>query len=473
MPAALRERLARLPRVPSFSIVTGDRAAAGDLAYPAFDVVAAADRATGEFVVFASPGDRLLPHALLAAAERITTAPETDLVYSDEAFANGRAFHKPDWSPELLLAQPYVLRFAAYRRTVLDSIGGIDAQAGAAWEYDLALRATAAARRIEHITEVLCRTNEARVLDDSDRLAVAAAARRRGLQATVTLCPHAPVLSLSLEPRERPPVVVIVPTRDRVDMLRRCIDSVLQRTTYPAFSVLVVDNGSVEPATLAQLRAWQADPRVRVMPDPSPFDYAALMNRAVQATDAPLVAFLNNDTEVISPRWLDEMVGWIEQPGVGAVGAKLYFENGTVQHAGVVLGIGGVATHGHKGAPHDAPGYHGLLHCVRDTSAVTGACMLTRRSAFAQIGGFDGRFRVAYNDVDYCLRLRQHGYRILFAPLAELWHLEGASRGDDRRGTRRFDDEIRLMQERWGALLTSDPFYNRNLSLAATDYRLR
>jgi GT2 family glycosyltransferase len=212
---------------------------------------------------------------------------------------------------------------------------------------------------------------------------------------------------------------------------------------------------------------------VRVLADPSPFNYSALMNRAVRAADTPLVALLNNDTEVLAADWLAELAGWLELPSVGAVGGKLYHGDGTIQHAGVVLGIGGVASHGHKGSPGDAPGYHGLLHCVRDTSAITAACMLTRRELFLEAGGFDEQLGVAYNDVDYCLRLRTRGKRIVFTPLAELHHFEGRSRGDDRRGHGRFDREIALMQGRWGAALRSDPFYNPNLSLQATDYRRR
>lgn len=470
--AALQDRLGRLPRTPSFSIV-GDPGAAREVAYPATEVVPSLDRATGEFVVFASRGETLAADALLAFAERIGAGDDVDLVYSDAQAADGTRFHKPDWSPELLLAQPYTLRLAAIRRACIGAVGGLRPEAGTAQEYDLVLRVTERARRIVHVPEILCRGVRPWIPDAAAQGVVVAAAERLGLCATIAVCPHAPVLSVSVAPRERAAVTIVVPTRDRIDLMRRCIGSVLQRTEYPGLRVLIVDNGSVDPAALAQFDAWRTDPRVALRRDEQPFDWASLMNDAVADVTTPLVLFLNNDTEVLGPRWLDEMVGWIERPGVGAVGAKLYYEDGTVQHAGVVLGIGGVATHGHKGAAHDAPGYHGLLHCVRDVSAVTGACLLTRRDVFQRIGGFDRELRVAYNDVDFCLRLRAEGHRVLFTPLAELHHFEGRSRGDDRAGERRFDREIERMQRRWGALLTNDPFYSPHLSLRATDYRLR
>lgn len=472
----LPQRIRRLPCTPTFSVVTGDPDAARALVYPAFEVVPDYARAGGEFVVFASAGDALAPSALVAAAERIAARPDTDLVYSDEVGADGTPFHKPDWSPELLLAQPYVLRFAALRRTAIEAAGGpatAPGWDGAAREYDLALRLCAVARRVEHVPELLCRRGRPHPPTEADLEVAAAAAERRGLRARVARCAVAAVHSISLVPVGTPAVTVIVPTRDRLDLLRRCIDSLLQRTTYPHFAVRIVDNGSELHETLDQLRAWQRDPRVSVVRDPSPFHWAELMNRAAAGVATPLLAFLNNDTEVITPRWLDEMVGWIEQPDVGAVGARLWYDDGRLQHAGVVLGIGGVATHGHKGLPRGEPGYHGLPHCVRDVSAVTGACMLTRADLFARLGGFEPTLRVAYNDVDYCLRLRERGQRVLFTPAAELHHREGGSRGDDTRGQRRFDREIRWMQKRWGRALLEDPFYNPNLSLDHTDYRSR
>ncbi len=471
--ADLRARLERLPRTPTFAFVTSDRAAVRDVAYPAMEVVDDLARATAEFVVFVSPGESVAPDALVVFAERIETAPDADVLYSDEVGGDGDRFHKPDWSPELLLAQPYALRLAAMRRELVTAAGGLRAPADTAAEWDLLLRVTERARRVEHVADLLCRGVRPRRIDDDARRVVTEAAIRRGLRATVARCPHAPVFALSVEPQERPPVTIVVPTRDRLDLVRRCVDSVLARTKYPHFVVQVVDNGSVEPATIAQFDAWRRDPRVVIRRDDRPFDYAALMNDAVAAVTTPLVLFLNNDTEVIAERWLDEMVGWIERPGIGAVGAKLYYENGTVQHAGVVLGIGGVATHGHKGAPREAPGYHGILHCVRDVSAATGACLLTRRDLFTRLGGFDRDLRVAYNDVDYCLRVRRDGQRVLVTPFAELYHFEGRSRGDDSRGQHRFEREIALMQQRWGPLLQNDPFYNPHLSLRATDYRLR
>jgi GT2 family glycosyltransferase len=469
----LRRRAAALAAPPSFSVIAADPAAAAELVYPAFEVVADLAAARGEFVAFVGPGERPARDALLAVAEAVAREPDADLVYSDEQVDGCTPFHKPDWSPALLLAQPYVLRFCAWRRDRVLGVGGLRAAAGAAQDYDLALRVGEAARRVVHVPQLLGRARAARPPAADDLRVAAEAAARQGLCAEVRRSRVAHVYEVSVRPRGWEPVTVIVPTRDRLDLLRVCVDSVLARTRHPRFSLLIVDNGSVEPATQVQLRSWQQDPRVRVLADPSPFNYSALMNRAVRAADTPLVALLNNDTEVLAPDWLAEMAGWMEWPSVGAVGARLRYGDGSIQHAGIVLGIGGVASHGHKGSPGDAAGYHGLLHSVRDVSAVTAACMLTRRDLFLDAGGFEEQLGVAYNDVDYCLRLRARGRRILFAPLAELHHFEGMSRGDDRRGSARFDREQALMQARWGAALRADPFYNPNLSLQATDYRLR
>lgn len=464
--------------VTTFSFVVPELGTHHDLTRRGFEVVPSLQAAKGDFVVFLTPADAPSADALTALAGAIAATPLADVVFGDHAEPDGTPFHKPGWSPALLLAQPYALGLVAYRRELvlqlgLPGLGLPRPEAGAAWDYELLLRATAAARAVCHVPKVLCRLGASRPANNDDLHAAAEAPLRMGLLATVTRCPHAPVHSISVRPRQQVPITVIVPTRDRLDLLVPCIESVLGTRGHPGLRVLIVDNGSVHPATLAKFALWQQDQRVRVLRDDAPFDYSALMNRAVAATTTPLVLLLNNDTQVIAPGWLDELAGWLELPAVGAVGAKLYYADDTIQHAGVVLGIGGVASHGHKGFARHAPGYRGLLHCVRDVSAVTGACLLTRRELYLELGGLEPELRVAYNDIDYCLRLRQRGHRVLWTPNAELHHFEGKSRGDDQRGQARFDREIAFMQARWGGLLAADPFYNPNLSLRATDYRRR
>jgi GT2 family glycosyltransferase len=303
------------------------------------------------------------------------------------------------------------------------------------------------------------------------RRAACHALERRGCDAVVSSARTPGTLRVSFRPRRSERVAIIISTRDQARLLSACVRSILRCTRYPSYEIVIVNNGSTEPESLEQLRRWSSDPRIRILNAPGPFNYSALNNLAALFTRAPLLALLNNDTEVISPRWLCEMVGVLEQDGVGAVGPKLLYGDGTIQHAGIVLGIGGVASHAHKRFPRDHGGYHGLLESVRDVSAVTGACLLTRRGLYLELGGLDEALAVAYNDTDYCLRLRARGYRVLFTPLAELYHHESASRGVDRRGAARFEAELALMRCRWGELLRRDPFYNPNLSLDRTNYQ--
>jgi len=269
-------------------------------------------------------------------------------------------------------------------------------------------------------------------------------------------------------PAERPLVSLIIPTRDRLDLLRRCIEGLRDRTDYAPWEAIVVDNGSEQPATLDYLCSLAADPRFRVLRDDAPFNYAALNNRAAALARGALLGFLNNDIGVIEPGWLAEMVSHAVRPGIGAVGARLLYENGQVQHAGVVLGMGGVAGHLHRFAEREDGGYFGRALLAQEFSAVTAACMLMPAAVFAEVGGFDAEsLAIAFNDVDLCLRIGAAGYRIVWTPYATLYHYESASRGieDTRHKQARFRREVEVMQARWGRRLVEDPSYNPNLSL--------
>jgi GT2 family glycosyltransferase len=266
-----------------------------------------------------------------------------------------------------------------------------------------------------------------------------------------------------------PPLVsVIVPTRDRAALVAVCAEGVLHRTDYPALEFLVVDNGSTEAATYALFDRLRADSRVRILPEPGPFNYAALNNRAAAEARGEILLLLNNDIEVMNSDWLRELVSHAVRPDVGAVGAKLLYADGTLQHGGVVTGVGGVAGHYRLGTPRDDPGYFGSLAMVREVAAATAACLALRRDVFEAVGGLDeANLAVAFNDIDLCLRIREAGWRILWTPFAELYHLESASRGQDvtPEKARRFARELAYMRRRWGRTLMRDPFYNSNLEL--------
>lgn len=278
-----------------------------------------------------------------------------------------------------------------------------------------------------------------------------------------------------LLPKEKPRVSILVPTRDRLTFLQPCLESILEKTTYPNFELILIDNDSREPESLGYLERIATEARVRVLRCPGEFNFGRLNNFGVGQTASEFVALLNNDLAVITPDWLEEMISQASQPQVGAVGARLLYLDGRIQHAGVIVGGGGVAAHAHKRLPRTNHGYFSRAILVQEMSAVTAACMLVRREAYLAVGGFDAEHLwIAFNDVDFCLRLRQRGYRIIYTPYAEFYHHESASRGleDTVSKNQRFEAEIKYMHDRWGAVLQQDPAYNPNLSLTSADFTL-
>lgn len=453
---------------------------------------AAVESATGEFVGFIDPGDALAPETMLVCAEYLAAHRTADFLYSDEDLLDVKnyrndPFHKPDWSPELLLCQHYTGQFSVYRRELLQRIGGLRAHLPGALFHDLALRASEQSREIVHIPQVLYHrrartktlsTNSALVATEPDALsAISEALVRRQLAGTISATRTAGVFGVRLQPQQDVPVSIVIPTRDRAPLLHACVQSVLRLTDYANYEIVIVNNDSVEPRTHALFRSWSRESRIRVIDAPGAFNYSRLNNLAVDACRSPLVLLLNNDTKVIDSDWLSVMAGYCQLDGVGAVGAKLYFSDDTIQHAGVILRGGGKgakpAMSSHKFFPRHDGGYFGYLHTTRNLSVVTGACLLTRRDVYQQVGGLDEQLAVAYNDVDYCLKLRQAGYRIVWTAEAELYHYESASRAKDKEGDERWELEKLRMQDKWGAALCDDPYYNPNLSLNHTNFMLR
>jgi O-antigen biosynthesis protein len=453
---------------------------------------AALAAARGGHVALLEPGDRLAEQAVFEIASAIAADPEVEGIFSDEdrwdPARNARTdpVFKPGFDPELLLGQDCVGRLAAWRRDQVQARGGWRGEYPGAEEHDLALRMGlgAAPGRVRHLPSVLLHRSRAPALDAAaSRRAVAAALAELGAAgARVEPAPLAPHGHRVRWPVPEPPLVsVIVPTRDRAALLRACAEGVLRRTDYPALELLVVDNGSTEPESLALFLELSADPRVRILPAPGPFNYAALNNAAARKARGELLLLLNNDTEVIDPGWMAEMVSLAIRPEVGAVGARLLFGDGRVQHGGVVLGAGagvgarGVAGHLHLLAAREDPGYCDDLALVRSVSAATAACLMLRRQVLEAVGGLDAEnLAVAFNDVDLCLRIGALGLRVLWTPFAELYHLESASRGSDlaRKHRERFQREIAYMFSRWGPILERDPFYNPNFTLADTGCNL-
>lgn len=454
--------------------------------------------ATGEFIALLDHDDLLAPHALFAMAEALQARPSAALLYSDEDKLDETGtrcdpYFKPGWSPDLLYAQNCFSHLGVYRRDLVNAMGGFRIGYEGSQDHDLVLRCAARVddpRDIVHIPQVLYhwRMAEGSTARGHDRKDYASDAGRRALQDHFDQC-HPGVEANVVAPgiyRHRwplpadPPLVsLIIPTRDGHDLLRTCIDSIVQRSTYPLYELLVVDNQSSCPKTLAYLSALadgtEAGGRARVLRWDHPFNYSAINNFAAAQARGSVLGLVNNDIEVISPDWLGEMVRHALRPDIGCVGAKLYYPDDTVQHAGVVLGVGGVANHALRGAARSAPGYFGRLWTVYNPSAVTGAVLVVRKAVFDAIGGLDAAgLPVAFNDVDLCLKAMAAGYRSLWTPHAELYHHESVSRGTDTTPEKRarFLGEVAVMQARWSHWLLDDPHYNPNLTRLREDYGL-
>jgi GT2 family glycosyltransferase len=450
--------------------------------------------AGGEFVVLLDHDDELAPHALFAVARALQARPSAQLVYSDEdkldaAGKRCAPYFKPDFSPDLLYSQNYISHLGVYRRELVQAVGGFRAGYEGSQDYDLVLRCVARiadARDILHVPEVLYhwRMAEGSTASGQDQKSYTTEAARRALQDHFDSIGHpatASVIAPGLYrqhwamPEPAPLVSLIVPTRDCHDVLKTCIDSILQRTGYANVEIIIVDNGSTCPQTLAYMAALEAAGQARVLRYDLPFNYAAINNFAASHARGSILGLVNNDVEVIGPDWLSEMVSHAVRTDIGCVGAKLYYPNDTIQHGGVVCGIGGVAGHSHKYQPRDADGYFSRMRIVHNTSAVTAAVLLLRREVFEQVGGLDeAGLSVAFNDVDLCLKVMQAGYRNLWTPFAELYHHESISRGSDEAPEKRarFQRECAVMQARWPGVLARDPYYNPNLTLQREDYSL-
>jgi GT2 family glycosyltransferase len=397
-----------------------------------------------DYVAILEPGDRLPPTALYEIVAAFQADPAARMIFTDEDVmdAAGRRLprFKPGYSPAADPALDLIGQLAVYRRDLWRQAGGLRD------DEDEDLRARAATLAGDggprHLAAILCHRAGSRA------------------QALPAARPGQP------PPGPWPRVSVIIPTRDRAALLAACTDGLLHRTDYPDLEIIVVDNDSTEPDARALLDTLGRRPQVRVLAHPGGFNFAAMNNAAAAIAQGEVLLLLNNDTDILHPDWLARMVDHAMRPDVGAVGAKLLYPDGTVQHAGILLGPDGSATHVGRHAPGDAPGYLGQFACTRDLSAVTGACLAIRRVVFERLGGMNERLAVTWNDIDLCLRVRAAGLRVIWTPQARLIHAEGASRGadaDDPARHRRFLDEQALMRRIWGDRLRDDPFLNPNL----------
>jgi glycosyltransferase involved in cell wall biosynthesis len=448
---------------------------------------------TGEYVTFVDHDDQLPPHALFWVAQDIIDYPNAKLWYSDEDKMDEQGeradpYFKSDWNGDLFLSHNLITHLAVYRTDVIQNIGGFREGYEGAQDYDLALRAIEQISPLEirHIPRILYHW---RIIDGSTAMrpqekpyAIIAAQKaimehleRRGILAVVTESSEVPGttrVQYTLPPQP-PRVTLIIPTYNAVNLLKQCVESILTKTDYPNYEILVIDNASDDPETLKYLQQLSDNGKARVFKYPYPFNYADMNNKAVAAAEGEIIGLLNNDIEVINPEWLTEMVSHAIRPEVGVVGARLWYPNETLQHGGVILGIGGVAGHAHKGFPRGHSGYCGRAALIQNFSAVTGACMVMRKDNFFTVGGLDAEnLAISLNDIDLCLKMNHINLRMVWTPYAELYHHESATRGyeDTPEKRIRFEKERDYMKARWGLFLMRDPAYSPNLTLETQDF---
>lgn len=421
------------------------------------------------YIALLAKGVTLHPCALYEAM-RAMAEQGTALVYTDGTDAFGQPLYKPDFAPDTLRSMNYVGDFMTMRRDLLEQAGGM----GGGGLYDLTLRLSEKAEHIAHIQRLLYTCGEPANFDsEADQAALSAHLARVGLTGEIRAGRVPGTYRQMYQIAERSLVSILIPNKDHSDDLMKCVTSLRERTTYPNWEIIIIENNSTEAETFACYERLQWDRRIRVVTWESGFNYAAINNYGETFARGEYVLLLNNDVEIITPGWIEEMLMFAQRPDVGAVGAMLYFPDDTVQHGGVIVGLGGVADHAHKGFARGAAGYMNRLAVAQNYSAVTAACMLMRRSVYRQLGGFDTAFQVAFNDIDLCMRIGQAGLRIVWTPYAELYHYESKSRGTDetREQYFRYAGEVERFKKRWmHQLLKGDPCYNRNLTQLHTDF---
>lgn len=455
----------------------------------------ALEMATGEYIALLDHDDLLAEDALFWVADAILRYPDAGLIYSDEDKIDDCGhrldpYFKSDWNPFLFLGHNMVSHLGVYRSSLVRQLGGFRVGYEGSQDYDLAARVVEQLKecQIVHIPRILyhwrilqgstaASLGEKPYAQTASERAVNEHLQRLGLPGRVEMnTALGGMHRVRWELPDPPPLVsLIIPTRNGKDLVRQCIESILAKTTYPNYEILLVDNGSDDAEAIEYFRELMASETVRLLRDNGPFNFSRLNNRAVESAGGEVLVFLNNDTEVMAPDWLSEMVALALVPKVGAVGAKLLYPDGTIQHGGVVMGVGGCASHMHWRLPAQAPGYFGRAHLLQAYTAVTAACLAVRKSIFVEAGGFDEeRFKVGYNDVDFCLKVRKNGYWNVWTPWAELIHHESISRGteDTPERKQRFWNEISQLKKVWPNALFNDPAYNPNLTFEKADFSL-
>ena len=439
--------------------------------------------AKGEFIALVDNDDTLDCHALYEVVKVLNQNKELDFIYSDEDKLDLKGERcdpnfKPDWSPDTLLSLNYICHLSVLRKSIVDKLGGFTVGLEGAQDYDLFLRVTEETNRIHHIPKILyhwrmVEGSTSMTIDnksyavDKGKKALENALKRRNIDADVLKDEKSPYYIVDYHMKKEPLVSIIIPTKDLASTLDTCLTSLFQKTTYKNFEVIVVNNNSEEDDTFALFdRYKKLYKNFKVLDANFEFNYSKINNMAVKKCKGEYICLLNNDTEIISPNWLSVMVSYASQPHIGAVGPKLLYPDETVQHGGVILGLGGVASHAYIGASKSDVGMYGRLRVPYNYSAVTAACLVVSKRKYLEVQGLEEKLKVAYNDIDFNIKLLEKGYYNVFVPQVELFHFESKSRGYDTTSEKyqRFLKEEAFMYEKWKNRLDYDCFYNQNFS---------
>ncbi|MDO5424440.1 MAG: glycosyltransferase family 2 protein [Eubacteriales bacterium] len=455
---------------------------------------AAIEAATGDYLVFADHDDVLTPNALYECALAVNNEPKTDVIYSDEdkMSMDGNKFFqphmKPDFNLDLLCTVNYICHLFVAKRTLVDKVGMLRKEFDGAQDYDFVFRCTEQAEHICHIPKVLYhwRSHEDSTAEnpeskmyafDAGARAVAAHYERIGVPAKVEKGEYLGLYRTHFIRSYDPLISIIIPNKDHIRDLKRCMDSIEEKSTYRNYEFIIVENNSTEDETFAWYKELEASKgNVKVVYWDGEFNYSAINNFGVKAAKGEYLLLLNNDTEMINPDCLEELLGYCMRSDVGAVGARLYYEDDTIQHAGVVIGFGGIAGHCFVQQKRDFTGYCHRIICAQDYSAVTAACMMVKRKVYEEVGGLSEDLKVAFNDIDFCLKVGAAGYLVVYNPYAELYHYESKSRGleDTPEKLARFQREIAMLEQKWPDIFQKgDPYYNPNLTLDSQDFSLK
>ena len=448
--------------------------------------------ASGELIGLLDHDDLLAPNALYEIAKAVNEHPDAEVIYTDEDKVTTdlkehfQPHLKPDFNLDLLRSNNYICHFFIASRDLIKRVGGFRPEFNGAQDYDLILRCTEQAKQIVHIPKILYhwRVHKASTADNPASKMYAFDAGKRAIEEHLVRCrtkgtvQHTKDLGfyrVKYEICGEPLVSIIIPNKDQSEALKKCLDSIREKTSYRNYEIIIVENNSEEPETFAFYKKIAGE-KIKVVTWEGEFNYSAINNFGVRHARGAYLLLLNNDVESINGDWLTEMLSHCQRQEVGIVGAKLYYPDNTIQHAGIIIGIGGVAGSVFVGLPRAFSGYLHKASIQLDLSAVTAACMLVKRSVFEQVGGLEEKLKVAFNDVDFCLRVREKGYLVVYDPYAELYHYESKTRGaeDTKEKIRRFQTEIEYMRSHWiGLLKKGDPYYNCNLSLTKWDYSLK